>query len=165
MIPLPGSLAIDAATTSTITEDQRGFAITDGSPDIGAAEFFPGDIDTILTEFGDDDDNDGLPFLIELAIGTDPFTPDPNSPRALTLTILDDGTPRLTFGYISSTRDTINLEVQRSTDLSNFDVLLDLNTGTLNGVDLDNFDPTDLLQVDDPNLNASKAFYRLKATR
>ncbi|MBL9115081.1 MAG: hypothetical protein JNJ83_08735 [Verrucomicrobiaceae bacterium] len=44
MLPLPGSPAIDTATGSTITADQRGFPIADGDgngsvlPDIGAAE-------------------------------------------------------------------------------------------------------------------------------
>ena len=158
MPPLPGSPAINAATNSSDTTDQRGFLITDSSPDIGAVEFFPGDIDTVLTAFGEDDDNDGLDLLVELAIGTDPFTADANSPRAPAVTILD-GTPRLTFGYLSSTRDLINLEVQRSTDLSNFSLLLDLN-----GMDLENFDPTALLEVEDPN-NDPKAFYRLEATQ
>ena len=39
MIPLPGSPAIDPTTSITRAADQRGFPITDGSPDIGAAEF------------------------------------------------------------------------------------------------------------------------------
>ncbi|MBK8038247.1 MAG: autotransporter-associated beta strand repeat-containing protein [Verrucomicrobiaceae bacterium] len=38
MPPLAGSPAIDAATSSTITSDQRGLPITGGVPDIGAAE-------------------------------------------------------------------------------------------------------------------------------
>ena len=42
MPPLFGSPAIDAAMGSTRTKDQRGFEITDGAPDIGAVEYFPG---------------------------------------------------------------------------------------------------------------------------
>jgi predicted outer membrane repeat protein len=38
MPPLPGSPAINAAVGSLFTTDQRGFAITDGKPDIGATE-------------------------------------------------------------------------------------------------------------------------------
>ena len=37
MPPLPGSPALDAATGSLATTDQRGFPIT-GMPDIGAVE-------------------------------------------------------------------------------------------------------------------------------
>jgi len=31
----------EVATSSTVATDQRGFAITDGMPDIGATEFIP----------------------------------------------------------------------------------------------------------------------------
>ena len=55
MIPLPSSPAINAATTSTVAEDQRGRLITDNSPDIGATEFFTNDLNTFLNEFGEDE--------------------------------------------------------------------------------------------------------------
>lgn len=160
MPPLPGSPAINAAIDSTFTTDQRGFAITDGFPDVGAVELRSEDITTIVNNFDNDsdDDGDGNPFLLELALGTDPFLADAGSERNLRITFEND-LPQLTFGYISNTRNSISLQLQKSNNLATFgEVLMNLNDDP----NLENFDSTELFQVTDPD-NDQKAFYRLKA--
>lgn len=81
-LPLPGSPAIDAATGSTRTTDQRGLSITDGSPDIGATEFLPANDLPLVWEL--DQDGDGFPFGVEHALGSDPFD-SVNEPCPITL--------------------------------------------------------------------------------
>ncbi len=62
LLPLPGSLAIDAATGSTRTRDQRGFPII-GTADIGAVE-----AQADLIGFTDAD-NDGMDDRLEVFYG------------------------------------------------------------------------------------------------
>jgi len=159
MGPLPGSPAINAATSSTVTADQRGFAITDGSPDIGAVEFQEVDFE-LNPVFNSDGDQDGTSIGVELALGTDPFTPDADHPANLLLTSFNgDGQPTFTFGLDNSEQSNIILRLMRSTDLINFDEVIATNQ------DMNFIDPvTNLLEMNDANPPAGgKAFYRLEA--
>ena len=116
MIPLPGSQAIDAATTSTRSTDQRGFPITGGTPDIGAVEFQGADDLAPLLDI--DQDGDGTTFGIELALGTDPFVSDPGNPRNPTLSINSTtGATTLNFGISPAAAGVVALVLERSTDL------------------------------------------------
>ena len=86
VIPLPGSPAIDAVTTATTTVDQRGFSrFLDGddngtaTADLGSVEApnyaNPGP-DDFLSIWLTDQDQDGSPWGLEQAIGTDPAVAD-----------------------------------------------------------------------------------------
>jgi len=159
MLPLPGSPAIDAATSSTVTEDQRGFPITDGLPDIGAVEFQGNETELNLA-FDVDLDQDGSSVGVELALGTDPFTSDADDPANLLLTSFnEDGEPSFTFGLDDDEQNNIILRLMRSTDLITFDEIIFTNEAT------DFPDPGNaLLEMNDENPPAGgKAFYRLEA--
>ena len=123
MIPLPGSPALDAAATSTRSNDQRGFAITDGIPDIGAVEF-QGDSDFQLAlpaALDIDHDGDGSSYGVELALGTDPFVADPEHPNNLSLLSFNaSDQPQVSFGIDDDQQSNIILRLMRSTDLITF---------------------------------------------
>ncbi len=153
MLPLPNSPARNMATSSTRTADQRGFPITDGQPDIGAAEFREGaDFPFILSLLWETDhDGDGSPFAIEFALGTDPFVADPEHLANPALSFNATGHPVYSFGYNLAAVGLLEWQVQRSTDLQDWGsqpVFFSLDPGN----------PIDL--VDDQNPNNQKAFYR-----
>jgi len=158
ILPLPGSPAINAATSSKLPTDQRGVIISNGAADIGATEFKSSDIPSILSNSTHDQDGDGTPTLLELALGTNPFTPDAESERNLAVSF-ENGQPQITFGYMNNVSDSIAIRLQKSTDLINFEELaLDLNNNqSTESVEMDN-----LLKVEDPT-TSQKTFYRLEA--
>ena len=129
MIPLPGSQAIDAATSSTRSTDQRGFPITDDAPDIGAVEFQGADDLAPLLDI--DQDGDGTTFGIELALGTDPFVSDPGNPRNPTLSINSTtGATTLNFGISPAAAGVVALVLERSTDLETWSRAFQSNPGS-----------------------------------
>lgn len=113
--PLPGSPAIDAATGSTASTDLRGFPIV-GTPDIGAVEY-QGTPD-IIRFWNIDADADGSPFGVELALGTDNFTPDPSNPANFRLGADSNGKPQLDFGVGANDLPGTVWIITRSPDLS-----------------------------------------------
>ena len=123
MPPLPGSPAIDAAMNSTRTHDQRGFGISGGVVDIGAAEF-QGESDFQLAlplAWNIDEDGDGNSFGVEFALGTDPFLPDPSDPANLEITLGLDEQPLLRFGYNPDAVGYATWSIQRSSDLDSWE--------------------------------------------
>jgi len=96
-LPLYGSPAINAATNSTATSDQRNLSVV-STPDLGAVEFQTATDLALLWET--DFDLDGSPYGAELALGTDPGVSDPGNPRNLTAPVFQpNGSANLTFGY------------------------------------------------------------------
>ena len=161
MIPLPGSPAIDPATSIARSIDQRGFPITDGSPDIGAVEF-QGTPDILDNLFDLDSDGDGTSVGVELAIGTDPFVSDPENIANLRfVSFTEAGEPTFSFGLIEDQRDNIILSLARSTDLVDFTPIF-MSTEDfefpLQGVPI-------ILFEDTAPPAGGKAFYRLEAVR
>ncbi|NBB78692.1 MAG: hypothetical protein GVY36_04505 [Verrucomicrobia bacterium] len=138
--------ADDAAEPVDLAGEPR---IIDDIIDLGAYELSP-------DPFRLDPDFDGRPNGLELALGTDPNVYDLNDPRRFKQQTNSPGT--FVFGYDSATAATIILELKRSTDLVNFDVVVaSSETG---------FPPPDgsgLITIADPNPPAGKAFYRLEA--
>ena len=110
IIPLPGSPAIDAVTTTTATIDQRGFTrLLDGddngatSADLGSVEApnyaNPGP-DDFLSIWLTDQDQDGSPWGLEQAIGTNPAVADSGNAFNLSIpTINPTGAVTLLFGH------------------------------------------------------------------
>lgn len=163
MPPLFGSPAINTATSSTATEDQRGFLIF-GIPDIGAAEFQ--DTNDLLS----DNDGDGLIRILELALGTDPDVADFDAEGRPSIGLDEDGDIALTFGRGSEFIDGTILLVERSTTLEagSFDEVyrfefnfatstIAAGSGIVEDVQADQFTITDETQAQ------NKAFYRIKA--
>ena len=149
MPPLPGSPAIDPATSISAASDQRGFPII-GNPDIGAVEFQGETISAEpLLSFFFDTDGDGTPNGVEQAIGSDPEISDPNHPNRFRITEIDaNGHPSFTFGRTGD----IPLTVTRSTNLIDFEFFATVPAGT------------SILTYTDSNPPADgKAFYRLEA--
>ncbi|MDQ8192135.1 right-handed parallel beta-helix repeat-containing protein [Roseibacillus persicicus] len=172
MIPLPGSLAINAANSSTATLDQRGFAINDGQPDIGATEVRADDFtfqEPVLEAlWNTDHDHDGSPFGLEIALGTDPDKPDANAPQNLSLTFNGIGQPVLEFAYSLGALPFTNYLILHSSDLGLADpwetVYASENPddgGTTNfGVEILAGEGTILT---DTTTNSPKNFYRIQA--
>ncbi len=79
-LPLPESDALDAGAGNNLPEDQRG-VVRSAVYDIGAVEFQGGSEFTALWET--DDDGDGVPFGVELALGFDPFSSSPSAGQAI----------------------------------------------------------------------------------
>ena len=120
MLPLSGSLAIDAATNSTSTTDQRGFTLFN-TRDLGAVEAQENELPPILpfdlADFNSDQDNDGTPNGIEFILGTDFATPDSSNSRNPTLARDIAGNLNLRFGKASNLPNGITLIIRRSTTL------------------------------------------------
>ncbi|MEM9080871.1 MAG: choice-of-anchor Q domain-containing protein [Verrucomicrobiota bacterium] len=183
MIPLPGSPAIDAATTSTVTTDQRGFSRPlDGDnngtaiPDIGATEapnwanLSPFDIAWL---FQTDIDGDGNPWGLETALGSDPDTPD--TLNDLNIPAFDfNGDAVFQFGRnITDAPPGVTLRLKRSLNLSpgSFQELFSITYGDPSDSHILT-DPNDglFLLPSNPNITFTdtdsptpKAFYRLEA--
>ena len=120
MLPLSGSMAIDAATSSTSTTDQRGFALFN-TRDLGAVEAQENELLPVLpfdlADFNSDQDNDGTPNGIEFILGTDFATPDSSNSRNPSLDLDTAGNLNLRFGKASNLPDGITLIIRRSTTL------------------------------------------------
>lgn len=114
--PLPDSPAIDAAGATALAIDQRGFPRTvNGTPDIGAAEFQGfADLDAF---WATDWDQDGNPFGVEFALGTDPSTSDPAHPNNLALVVTPGGPSVLSFGRNPAANPHAIWSLTRSTTL------------------------------------------------
>ena len=157
-ILLPGSPAIDAATTSTRRFDQRGVPIIDGSPDIGAVEFQgTRDLFALVPLIGEiDHDGDGSSFAFEFAIGTDPFLADRENPANLSISTDPNGNPVINFGVNPEALGFVAYFLERSTDLENWE--------TENPF-FQSIDPTSDLPITDTTTPAgAQVFYRLRAT-
>lgn len=165
VLVLPGSPAINAATGSTHTTDQRGFPVI-GVPDIGAVEFQGND------DLGGfwllDSDGDGVRFGAEFALGMNLAANDPGNAKNLKVTKNGSGNPVITLGRNPAANSTTTWRVSRSTTLlpgsfteifryvgpTNFA----FTTGSSAIVNPDSF------QVTDTNPPAGgKAFYRFEA--
>jgi len=165
-LPLPGSPTIDAgSTTDPGGTDQRGFERFSGDAlDIGAVEFNSNNDLPLL--FPLDLDDDGIPFGIEIALGTDPNTPDLDNPRNLALPAFNtNGDAILTFGRNINAPAGIRWTLSRSTDLTSFDVIYRFDgTNTLNeeAGNQSSLSNT-LFEIIDTDSPSPKAFYRFEA--
>ncbi|BCX48076.1 hypothetical protein HAHE_19840 [Haloferula helveola] len=164
-LPLPGSPAIDAATTSTAFTDQRGFP-RDAAPDIGAAE--SQGLDDLALYWDEDWDFDGNPFGVEHSTGTDPFTFDRDDPAALAFS-LNAPLFSLSNSIHPDAAPYIRVHLRRSTDLVDFSEIIlthDGPSGTNTFVApgyIDSFSPaTGELSVVG-SANSPRAFFRLEA--
>ncbi len=108
--PVNGSPAVDAAPQSSATVDQRGLPVS-GIPDIGAAELFD-----LASLFPTDTDHDGVPYGVEVFLGTDPGQADRINPRHLSIH-LTGSTPTLRFGLDAGAPVGSILRILRSTTL------------------------------------------------
>ncbi len=167
MPPLVGSPVINAAITSTFTTDQRGFAFL-GAPDIGAAEYL-GDpvVANLISLWNQDADQDGSPYGVEYALGTDPAVSDRSNSRNLTTpTINGSGHAVLSFGLNSSAVSATRWVLQRSSDLSpgsftqvyRFDGTSDTNASGITVIRT-----ATSVTITDTNPPSGKGFYRFKA--
>jgi Domain of unknown function (DUF4394) len=161
--PLPASIAINLATTSLFTADQRGL-LRSGLPDAGAAEF-RGSPDLALW-WNTDWDNDGSPFGMEFAVGTNPYLTDRSSPFQLQIQ-QNASDPVLTFNLDASARPYTRWIVKRSPNLTSFfEEIYRFNgptsTGTAApGMFTGNSGALFLLRDQPPN--PARNFYRLEA--
>lgn len=155
-LPFADSPAIDAATISDSTIDQRGFPVVGNAPDSGAVEFRGLDVE-LVEIFERDIDQDGTVVGVELAIGTNPFVADAGDPRNLRISSFGSGnSPEFTFGVDDGEQQNIILRLMRSTDLINFDVEVFSNESS---------DFTIPFLFSDPTPPAGRVFYRLEAER
>ena len=174
MALLPGSPARNAATGSTSTSDQRGFAIV-GLPDLGAYEAgtFPNytlwSTETFGASplFGADNDQDGAINGLEYATRRNPLLGD--TPLAPVLTTIS-GARTFSFRYVAAARD-LRYIVQRSTDISNASgwqeiYRYDTSTQTITetGITADENPATQVITLNDP-ATAPKLFWRLRIER
>jgi hypothetical protein len=153
-----GSPAVDAGSNTAYASFDSSVNPVDlaGDPRISGATIDLGAYERTLNLFTQDPDFDGIQTGVELALGTNPSLSDLNDPKHLAQ--LDGSPGALVFGYDASTGSSIVLELKRSIDLINFDVVVaSSETG---------FPPADaagLITINDPNPPAGKAFYRLEA--
>ncbi|MEM9280793.1 MAG: choice-of-anchor Q domain-containing protein [Verrucomicrobiota bacterium] len=156
---LVGSPAIDQGSATGL--DQRGFprlddpatanAIGGNGSDIGAFEL-------VAPIWLSDIDNDGNPFGVEQALGTDPSVSDRDNSLNLDLTdpaFNADGQPVVSFGIANDAVTGTLWILERSTDLKNFDEIYRFDgttefvnqqfpvavETTANGVEITDLDP------------------------
>lgn len=163
MPPLPGSIAINLASTSTIKSDQRGLSIS-GAPDAGAAEYRG--LSDLRLFWETDWDSDGAPFGVEHAVGTNPLVSDASSPLNLRIS-LRSGNPLCSFAINSAARPHTRWVIRRSYDLEDFsEQIYSFNGPTsTNSVSPGIFQGSagGLITILDQPPNPAKAFYRLEA--
>lgn len=157
MLPLTGSPAIDAGPASHMGgRDQRGLSrFVNGRMDIGAVEIQP-TTEQLLAEFDEDLDGDGYSNGLEMAIGSNPWLPDPAHPNRLRVS-LSDGVVVLKFGQAN---ESLHLKLTRSTaSLRDFSDVI-----ALSHVD---FSPGLAIRIEDPTPPpfGGEAYYRLEAWR
>lgn len=164
MPPLPGSPAINSGGTSSITTDQRGRP-RDITPDLGAAEYLA---NSDLSRFWSlDPDADGFPLGVELATGTDNFTPDAGSSRNPKPPVIDgEGHAVLSFGIGNSAPAGTTWTLWRSPNLipGNFVQIyrFDGNIDTaVPGIDFTR--TTDGVTITDLEPVSGQCFYRFKS--
>ena len=172
VLPLLGSPAINAASSSISTMDQRGFAITDGAPDIGATEA-PDWLNLTATEldslFLTDFDGDGNVHGQEVLLGTDPFTHDLDNPNNFTPILGGRG---VTFGRDQNFNYSYQIDVYRSFDLTpgSFERIFSYSAfdhtetaGSTNSDLTSDLTDPDLISLPD-STTEEKAFYQLRIT-
>lgn len=163
MPPLPGSIAINLASSSTIRSDQRGLAVA-GAPDAGAAEY--SGLSDLRLFWETDWDSDGSPFGVEHAVGTNPLVSDENSSLNLRIA-LQSGNPLCSFAINSAARPHTRWVIRRSYDLVDFsEQIYSFNGPTsTNSVAPGIFQGSagGLITILDQPPNPAKAFYRLEA--
>lgn len=110
----------------------------------------------------DDPDLDGLPNLLEYALGLDPKLPEPTQPPAPVLTTTGDGRQLTLTFQKAAARSDVTLIVQTSPDLITWTTLPDTLVTTNNNLET----RTATLPLPAPaDGNPGKQFLRLKATR
>jgi len=174
MALLPGSPARNAAVSSTITSDQRGFPIV-GTPDIGAYEagttnsFAVWALETIggAAGFDADQENDGHKNGLEYATRTNPLSASASPFSPPTPITLPGAVPayQFTFPYRPDATD-LRYIVQRSPDLTTWTEIYraDLTTGTiteLGSVTGDENAATQTITIADPGFVSPKCFWKL----
>ncbi|MCP5544538.1 MAG: right-handed parallel beta-helix repeat-containing protein [Akkermansiaceae bacterium] len=169
MLPLPGSPVIDGATSSAEPIDQRGLARF-LPRDIGATEY-QGDADFGIL-WDRDWDGDGTGYGAELALGTDPDTPDAGDPANPRFAWSGSGGPGITFGLNEAASGYTAWVVRRSTDLVTFEEIYRLDGPSLTQSfapdvvsELTPLFSPDRISVFDQNPPSPRAFYRFEAQR
>ena len=170
ILPFPNSPAINAAPESTFAIDQRSFPITDGIPDIGAAEapnWATPTTDELDSIFVTDFDGDGNVHGQEILLGTDPFTHDPDNLNNFRPILGGRG---VTFGRDQNFSYPYLIDVYRSFDLTleNFERVFSYSA--FDHTEVANSTNPDLIpDLTNPNLISlpdstaeEKAFYQLR---
>ncbi|YCM45735.1 choice-of-anchor Q domain-containing protein [Verrucomicrobiaceae bacterium 227] len=165
MLPFPGSPVINAGTTTDLSTDQRGFAHS-GTPDIGAVEYQgPDDLALLLDT---DIDRDGNSYLVERALGTDPFRNDPNDPRNLLRPQFNpEGQPTLSFGIADNALPGTIWTLERSTDLVTFEEIYRFDGTdrfTIDGLPIDIADTETGVTITDEAPPAGSSYYRIRVS-
>jgi hypothetical protein len=162
MPPLPGSPVIDAAFNSASNADQRGLPIL-GLHDVGAAEFQGASDVGIFWNL--DFDDDGVPYGVEQALGTDLNVPDLTNVRHLAPPAFDQsGRPTLAFGLNPNAVDGTVWILSRSQDLVDFAEIYRFDgTTDFPGADSEFVRDPERVVVTDTAPPPGRAFYRFEA--
>ncbi|YCM45737.1 CSLREA domain-containing protein [Verrucomicrobiaceae bacterium 227] len=164
MLPFPGSPVINAGTTTDLSTDQRGFAHS-GTPNIGAVEYQgPDDLALLLDT---DIDHDGNSYLVERALGTDPFRNDPNNPSNLFRPQFNpEGQPTLSFGIADDALPGTIWVLERSTDLVTFEEIYTFDGTTdfaIEGIPIKFARTSTNVSITDEAPPARGTYYRFRA--
>ena len=157
MLPLPSSPVVDPINglTSSNENDQRGFfRPVETNVDFGAVEFISTERESGFA-LNIDVDRDGSSVGLELAIGTDPFLPDSENERNLSINIDENGFPVLQFGFVSTPMLNSALLLTRTTGLESFPTIL------FSSNQVSNMPSSPSLTITDEN-PPENAFYRLE---
>ncbi len=170
-----GSPAINAASASALTTDQRGFGRV-GTPDIGAyesgnaagysvwaTEMINEGMDASFTGNADEDRSaNGT----EYALGTGVLISDPASPHNPEVIINGSGGIEITFGFNPIAAVDTRWIIERSTDLENFTEIYRYDGPTVTGTpqaDISDVVGATSITVTDLNPPSPSAFYRFGA--